>query len=119
MRIAAGIALGSLLWILSPVYADTPKTWKAIDLLPLTCAQAWVEAGKNYQNMLSIVKTLARVSLVNRELTFPDTREAGSEAGKAIAADCKADPDSLLFAIVDKHVRRIGEAANKPPTSNK
>lgn len=46
-----------------------------------------------------------------RELTFPDTREAGLEAGKGIADDCTADPNGLLFAIVDKHVRRIAEAA--------
>jgi hypothetical protein len=81
------------------------------DLLPLTCAQAWVKSNKSYPQMLSIVKTLARVSLANRDLTFPDTREAGLDAGKGIAEDCKADPHALLFAIVDKHVRRVAEAA--------
>jgi hypothetical protein len=64
--------------------------------------------------MLSIVKTLARVSLANRELTFPDTHEAGLDAGKGIAEDCKADPNALLFAIVDKHVRRVAEV---PPSA--
>lgn len=53
------------------------------------------------------------MSLANRDLTFPDTKEAGLDAGKAIANDCKADPDALLFAIVDTHVRRISEAAAK------
>ena len=53
--------------------------------------------------------TLAEVSLANRDLTFPNTREAGFDAGKGIADDCKADPDALLFAIVDKHVRRVAE----------
>jgi hypothetical protein len=33
------------------------------------------------------------------------------QAGKAIAEDCKADPNALLFAIVDKHVRSVAEAA--------
>src|SRR5262245_9204697 len=82
----------------------------AADLLPLTCAQAWVKSNKTYPKMLTIVKTLARVSLANRDLTFPDTREAGLDAGKGIAEDCKADPHALLFAIVDKHVRRVAEA---------
>jgi hypothetical protein len=54
---------------------------------------------------------MATLSLNNRELTFPNTKEAGDDAGKGIAADCKADPDALLFAIVDKHVRRVAEAA--------
>jgi len=57
-----------------------------------------------------IVTKLARVSLANRHLTLPNTREAGLEAGRGIADDCKADPDALLFAIVDKHVRRVARA---------
>jgi hypothetical protein len=36
------------------------------------------------------------------------------DAGNGIAADCKADPDALLFAIVDRHVRRVSTAAFTP-----
>ena len=79
----------------------------AAELLPLTCAQAWAVSNRNYDGMVAIVKTLAHVSLLNRDLTFPNTREAGLEAGKAIADECKADPNALLFAIVDKQVRLI------------
>ena len=86
------------------------KTWKAVDALPLTCAQAWVQSGRTYPGLLAVVETLARVSLANRDLTFPNTREAGLDAGKGIAEDCKGDPQALLFAIVDKHVRRVAEA---------
>ena len=57
------------------------------------------------------VLPLARVSLANRDLTFPNTREAGLEAGKSIANDCKADPNALLFAIVDNHVRQVAESS--------
>src|SRR5262245_49577358 len=88
------------------------KTDRAVtDLLPMTCAQAWVKSNKSVPKLLPIVKTLARVSLANRELTLPNTREAGLDAGKGIAEDCKADPNALLFAIVDKHVRRVAETA--------
>ena len=90
--------------------ASLASTLTADQALPLTCAQAWAVAGKTYGPMLSIVTTLARVSLANRELTFPNTREAGVDAGKGIALDCKADPQALLYAIVDKHVRRVAEA---------
>ena len=69
----------------------------------------WVKAGKSYPQMRSIVVTLARVSLANRDLKFPDTREAGLEAGRGIAQDCKADPNGLLFATVDKRVRAAVE----------
>jgi hypothetical protein len=77
------------------------------EALPLTCEQAWVAGGKRYGPMTAIVKTLAKVSLANRHLTLPNTKEAGLEAGKGIADDCKADPDALLFAVVDKHVRQV------------
>jgi hypothetical protein len=92
--------------------AQARKTWKAEDALPLTCAQAWVQSGRSYPGMLTVVDTLTRVSLANRDLTFPNTREAGLDAGKGIAEDCKGDPHALLFAVVDKHVRRGAEAAS-------
>jgi hypothetical protein len=93
--------------------ARAPKAWKAEDALPLTCVQAWVQAGRSYPGMLAVVDVLARVSLANRDLRFPDTREAGLDAGKGIAEDCKGDPHALLFAVVDKHVRRLAEAAGR------
>jgi hypothetical protein len=93
----------------------SPKTrWAAETVIPFTCAQAWVAANKTYAGMLGIVQTEARISLANRDLRFPNTREAGLEAGQGIASDCKADPSALLFAIVDKHVRRVAEAATAP-----
>ena len=94
----------------APAPKTAPKTWKAVDALPLTCAQAWVQSGRTYPGLLAVVETLARVSLANRDLTFPNTREAGLDAGKGIAEDCKDDPQALLFAIVDKHVRRVAGA---------
>jgi hypothetical protein len=90
--------------------ASVASTLTADQALPLTCAQAWAVAGKSYGPMLAIVTTLAKVPLANRELTFPNTREAGIDAGTGIAHDCKADPQVLLSAVVDKHVRRVVEA---------
>jgi hypothetical protein len=114
MVVAAIVALVGILSLSSAAQqrpAPSKSKWTATDVLPLTCAQAWEKSGKTYKEMLSIVVTLARVSLANRDLTFPNTREAGLEAGKRIAEDCKADPDALLFAIVDKQVRQFAEAA--------
>ena len=86
--------------------SPSPKSnTTAAELLPLTCAQAWAVSNRNYDGMVAIVKTLAHVSLLNRDLTFPNTREAGLEAGKAIAAGCKADPNALLFSLVDAQVK--------------
>ena len=107
----AAIAVACLLSMPGSAQQQPKTKWNAKDLLPLTCAQVWVKANKSYPQVITIVTTLARVSLANRDLTFPNTREAGTDAGKAIADDCKADPDGLLFAIVDKHVRRLAQPA--------
>jgi len=92
--------------------AGSAPTVSAVQALPLTCAQAWAAAHENYAEVLPIVTTLAKVSLVNRNLMLPNTRETGLDAGMGIAEDCKADPNALLFAIVDNHVRRVAGAAN-------
>lgn len=103
----------------APPPAAVKKVWAPTQVLPLTCAQAWVTSGKSYTGLLGIVETMAAVSLANRELTFPDTKEAGLDAGNGIAADCKNDPDGLLFSIVDKHVRRVAEgAAGQVPSAS-
>jgi hypothetical protein len=73
--------------------------------------QAWVVSGKSEKGFVEILRVLGSVSLENRRLTFPDSREAGDEAGHGIAADCAADPDALLFAVVDRQVRRLGKPA--------
>ena len=88
-----------------------PKQFKVVELIPMTCAEAWAASGKDYTEMYRILAALATVSLANRELSFPDTKEAGIDAGTGIAKDCEADPHGLLYAMVDKHVRRVAEGA--------
>jgi hypothetical protein len=83
------------------------------EALPMTCEQAWIAGGQHYEAMLATVKTLAKISLANRNLTFPNSRQAGLDAGKGIADDCKADPHALLFAVVDKHVRQVAESVGR------
>ena len=90
-----------------------PKQFKVVELIPMTCAEAWAASGKDYTEMYRILAALATVSLANRELSFPDTKEAGIDAGTGIAKDCEADPHGLLYAMVDKHVRRVAEGAGR------
>src|SRR4030095_6327764 len=70
-------------------------TMSALQALPLTCTQAWVAAHRSYPEVIAIVTTLAKVSLANRDLIMPNNREAGLDAGRGIAEDCKADPVAL------------------------
>ena len=94
-----------------PANAARPLT--ADQALPLTCAQAWATSHKRYPEMLAIVTTLAKISLANRDLTVPNRRDVGIDAGEGIAEDCKADPDALLFAVVDRHVRRVAQVKGR------
>ena len=93
--------------------AAPSKPYKVVEVIPMTCAQAWAASGKDYAQMYRMLAALATVSLTNRELTFPDTKEAGVDAGTAIAKDCEADPHGLLYAMVDKHVRRVAEGSGR------
>ena len=120
LRLLAAVMVAGLLAISIPKLAaqvvrpaKTAATLSAGQALPLTCEQAWIASGKAYAPMIEIVKTLARLSLANRNLAFPNTRDAGIDAGRGIADDCKADPHALLFAIVDKHFRRVAESARR------
>ncbi|BCS35006.1 hypothetical protein TBR22_A42320 [Luteitalea sp. TBR-22] len=85
------------------------REWKAADVLPLSCVQAWVVAGRSEKVFVELLLVLGSVSLENRRLTLPDLHEVGDEAGRGIAADCAADPDALLFSVVDRQVRRLGK----------
>lgn len=110
--VVAGVVVGALVHLGAQAPSQPAPVVHAISAdraLPLTCAQAWVVSGKNYASVVEIIKSLAKVSLENRDLTFPNTREAGMDAGRGIADDCKADPSALLYAVVDKHVRRVAE----------
>ncbi len=82
--------------------------------VPVSVAGDWgKEAAKRVVGRVAreaMEEALEDASLANRELTFPNTREAGIDAGTGIAQDCKADPQALLYAVVDKHARRVAEA---------
>jgi hypothetical protein len=93
--------------------APAAKDLRLVEVLPMTCAEAWAASGRSYTEMFRIMAAMATLSLNNRELIFPNTKEAGDDAGRGIAEDCKADPDALLYAVVDKQVRRVAEAARR------
>ena len=54
------------------------------------------------------MKVLAPLSAQKRGLTLPETKETGARAGETINEMAKADPDQLLYVIVDKAVQQVG-----------
>jgi hypothetical protein len=79
----------------------------------VTCSvhDAWVLGGKNEEGFFAIVKALAELSAQKRGLTLPDKEAVGRQFGDYIKAQAKTDHDQLLYAIVDRAVRKYGVPA--------
>jgi len=90
--------------------ADT-TTYTAEQILPLTVHQAWLVSGKDEGKFFEIVTQMAEMSAKNRNLTLPESAEAGRKVGEMIKLMAKKDTDQLLYAVVDAAVRKVGTAA--------
>jgi hypothetical protein len=79
----------------------------------VTCSvhDAWVLGGKNEQGFFDIVEALAELSAQKRDLTLPDKEAVGRQFGDYIKAQAKSDRDQLLYAVVDRAVRKYGVPA--------
>ena len=100
--------------ILLPREMPENADWEIADALPLTCLQLWEAYGENNEDVIEIVTTMAGMSVINRELDFPQTEEAGRMLGERILSGCKQDRNDLMYAIVDRNVRKVvAEYANR------
>jgi hypothetical protein len=75
-----------------------------------TVHEAWVASGRNEDKFFAMVQQCAELSARNRDITLPDTTEAGERFGAWIKKEARKDPDQLLYAVVDRAVRYIGKA---------
>ncbi len=100
--------------ILLPAEMPESADWDIADALPLTCLQLWEAYGENNQDVVEIVTTMAGMSVINRGLDFPQTEAAGRMLGEGILKGCTQDRNDLMYAIVDRNVRKVvAEHANK------
>ena len=93
--------------IVLPGEKPADADWDIADALPLTCLQLWEAYGENDQDVVEIIPTMAGMSIVNRELDFPQTEEAGRSLGEGILKSCAQDRNDLMYAIVDRNVRKV------------
>ena len=79
----------------------------------VTCSvhDAWQLGGKTEEGFFAIVKAEAELSAQKRGLVLPDNETAGHQFGEYIKTQAKADHDQLLYAIVDRAVRKYGTKA--------
>lgn len=86
--------------------SGAPHSWTTDQLLTSTVHEAWVLSGRNEDQFFDMVKELAAMSAQKRNLTLPETEAAGTKAGQMIKREAKKDPDQLLYAVVDRAVRK-------------
>ena len=76
----------------------------------VTCSvhDAWELGGKTEAGFFAIVKVEAELAAQKRGLVLPDNATVGHQFGEYIKAQAKTDHDQLLYAIVDRAVRKYG-----------
>jgi hypothetical protein len=91
--------------------APEKHPWTKDQILTCTVSQCWQLANKSEDTFFDIVQDLAAISAKSRDLTLPDSEEAGRQAGDIIKQKARSDHDQLLFAVVDDAVRKVGKPA--------
>jgi hypothetical protein len=76
----------------------------------VTCSvhDAWELGGKSEAGFFAIVQAEAELAAQKRGLVLPDNETVGRQFGEYIKTQAKADHDQLLYAIVDRAVRKYG-----------
>jgi hypothetical protein len=92
--------------------APATPSWTLDQAVTCSVHDAWVLGGKTEQGFFAIVKAEAELAAQKRGLMLPDKETVGREFGMYIKTQAKADHDQLLYAIVDRAVRKYGV---KPP----
>jgi hypothetical protein len=89
--------------------ADAPhNNWTTDQILTCSVSQCWQLSGKSEDNFFDIIQQLAVISAKNRDLTLPETEEAGRKTGEYIKAQAHKDRQQLLYAVVDSAIRQVG-----------
>jgi hypothetical protein len=105
-----GLFAGLLAFSGNLLAADAPAKaprYKFEKVAHLSCKQAWYEADKSVDKAFAMIEAMTVYLLKQRQVQFPNDRDAGSEFGKAIDTRCKADPDQLMLAAVDAALRQV------------
>ncbi len=93
--------------------ADTAtQNWTIDQVVTDTVADAWHQGGETEAGFFAIVKTMAQFAAQKRDVTLPDSREAGMRMGQYIKQQARLDHQQLLYPIVDKAVRMVGKPAS-------
>jgi hypothetical protein len=91
--------------------AQPTQTWTIDQVVTDTVADAWHQGGETPQGFFAIVRTMAEFAAQKRDVSLPDSEQAGKRMGEYIKQQAKLDHQQLLYPIVDKAVRMVGKPA--------
>lgn len=111
---AAGEGAGPTISPAVPSPPASARTWTQEQLVTMTVAEAWEYSGRDYTVFTAMVRDAADLSMQKRGVTIPDSIEAGSELGRMIRQRAEADPDQLLYVVVDSSIRDYAAAHAQP-----
>jgi hypothetical protein len=95
----------------APSSTAPAPSWTIDQAVTCSVHDAWVLGGKTEPGFFAIVKALAELSEQKRDVTLPDNETVGRQFGDYIKTQAKMDHDQLLYAIVDRAVRKYGKPA--------
>ena len=90
------------------------KTFPLDQIITASVHDAWMLSGKNESVFFDIVEQLSDVAEQKRNLALPDSQASGRRMGNFIKMKAKADPNQLLYVIVDQAVRMVGVKPGSP-----
>lgn len=90
--------------------APSTPCWTVQQLITMTVSEAWQLSGQNYTEFGKMTQALADLSAQKRGINVPDTMAAGQEIGRSIKQCAQADPNQLLYVVVDNAVRNYAVA---------
>jgi hypothetical protein len=92
----------------APSATEPAPTWTIDQAVTCSVHDAWVLGGKTEAGFFAIVTAEAELSAQKRALVLPDNETVGHQFGEYIKTQAKVDHDQLLYAIVDRAVRKYG-----------
>lgn len=95
----------------APADTTAAQNWTFDQVVTDTVSDAWHQGGETEAGFFAIVKTMAQVAAQKRDVTLPDSLEAGRRMGQYIKQQARLDHQQLLYPIVDKAVRMVGKPA--------
>jgi hypothetical protein len=95
----------------APAETAGTQNWTIDRVVTDTVSDAWHQGGETEAGFFAIVKTMAQFAAQKRDVTLPDSQEAGRRMGQYIKQQARLDHQQLLYPIVDKAVRMVAKSA--------